>query len=112
MNAKSKKDKDKDDGIVHFSIKDEMTIYTAHALKETLLGFCHQGTQELQLDLSAVTEIDSAGLQLLLLLKAEAQKRGFNLRLQRHSEAVIEIFELLKLSMYFADPIVIPANWK
>ncbi|MGZ8158891.1 MAG: STAS domain-containing protein [Methylobacter sp.] len=102
----------KNDGILQLSIKDDMTIYNAGSLKETLLGYCHPGTQELQLDLSAVTEIDSAGLQLLLLLKAEAQKRGFTLRLLRHSEAVIEIFELLKLGMYFGDPIVIPATWK
>lgn len=100
------------DGVLQVSIQDDMTIYNARSLKETLLGYCHSGTQELQLDLSAVTEIDSAGLQLLLLLKAEAQKRGFTLCLLRHSVAVIEVFELLKLGMYFGDPIVIPADWK
>jgi len=108
MSAKAKKN----EGILQLSIKDDMTIYNAESLKETLLGYCQPGTQELQLDLSAVAEIDSAGLQLLLLLKAEAQQRGFILRLLRHSEAVIEVFELLKLGMYFGDPIVIPANWK
>jgi anti-anti-sigma factor len=108
MIAKAKKN----DGPLCVSIKDDMTIYNAQSLKETLLGYCHSGTQELQLDLSAVTEIDSAGLQLLLLLKAEAQKRGFTLHLLRHSEAVLEIFELLKLGTYFGDPIVFPANWK
>lgn len=97
---------------MQLSIKDDMTIYNVESLKETLLGYCHSGTRELQLDLSAVTEMDSAGLQLLLVLKVESQKRGFILRLLRHSEAVIEVFELLKLSMYFGDPIVIPANWK
>lgn len=108
MTAKAKKN----DGILQLSIKDDMTIYNAESLKETLLGYCHSDTKELHLDLSAVAEIDSAGLQLLLLLKAEAQKRAFTLRLLRHSEAVIEVFELLKLGMYFGDPIVIPANWK
>lgn len=108
MTAKAKKKED----ILQVSIQDDMTIYNAQSLKETLLGYCHPGMQELQLDLSAVTEIDSAGLQLLLLLKVEALQRGFTLRLLRHSEAVIEVFELLKLSMYFGDPIVIPANWK
>ncbi|MFI3120779.1 MAG: STAS domain-containing protein [Methylococcaceae bacterium] len=108
MTAKAKNN----DGILQVSIQDDMTIYTAQALKETLLSYCHHGTQELQLDLSAVAEIDSAGLQLLLLLKSEAQQRGFILRLLRHSEAVIEVLELLKLGMYFGDPIVIPANWK
>ncbi len=103
---------DKNDGILSLSIMDDMTIYTAESLKETLLGYCHPGTKELQLDLSAVAEMDSAGLQLLLLLKAEAQKRTFTLRLSGHSEAVLEVFELLKLGTYFGDPIVFPANWK
>jgi anti-sigma B factor antagonist len=101
----------KNDGAHCVSIKEDMTIYNAQSLKETFLSYCHPGTQELQLDLSAVTEIDGTGLQLLLLLKAEAQKRGFTLRLLQHSEAVIEVFELLKLGSYFGDPIVIPANW-
>ncbi len=100
------------DGTVQLAIHDEMTIYNAHSLKEMFLDHCHSGAQELQIDLSAVTELDSAGVQLLLLLKLEAQKRGFILRLLRHSEAVIEVFELLKLSIYFGDPIVIHANWK
>lgn len=107
MVAKAKQD----DGIMQLSIKDDMTIYNAESLKETLLAFCHPGTRELQLDLSAVAEIDSAGVQLLLLLKAESQKRGFTLKLLGHSEAVVEVFELLKLGAYFGDPIVFPANW-
>ncbi|MEY3807987.1 MAG: hypothetical protein RI893_963 [Pseudomonadota bacterium] len=108
MTVKAKKNNE----TLQVIIQDDMTIYHALSLKETLLGYCQPGLQELQLDLSAVTEIDSAGLQLLLLLKAEAHQRGFILHLFRHSEAVIEVFELLKLGTYFGDPIVIPATWK
>ena len=108
MSAKNKKN----DGTLQLSIKDDMTIYNAQSLKELLLAHCPPDIQVLQVDLSAVSEIDSAGVQLLLLLKAESQKRGFTLRLLSHSEAVIEVFELLKLGMFFGDPIVIPANWK
>ncbi len=107
MNAKTKKI----DKPLQLSITEDMTIYNALTLRETLLGLSVAG-KELHLDLSAVTEIDSAGLQLLMLLKAESQKRGFILKLLRHSEAVIEVFELLKLGTYFGDPIVIPATWK
>jgi anti-anti-sigma factor len=108
MTAKAKNN----DGILQVSIQDDMTIYNSQSLKETLFEYCNSGAQELHLDLSAVAEIDSSGLQLLLLLKAEAKHRRFTLRLLRHSEAVIEVFELLKLGMYFGDPIVFPANWK
>lgn len=100
------------DGALHVSVQEEMTIYTAQALKETFLSFCNAGVPELVLDLSAVTELDSAGLQLLLQLKAESQKRAFNLRLLAHSQAVMEVFELLKLSRYFGDPVVLPAERK
>ncbi len=98
------------DGVLQASVQEEMTIYTAQALKETFLNFCNSGMPELVIDLSEVSELDSAGLQLLLLLKAESQKRAFNLRLMGHSQAIMEVFELLKLSMYFGDPIVIPAE--
>jgi anti-anti-sigma factor len=100
------------DGVLQVSVQDDMTIYRAHVLKEIFLNFCNAGVPELVVDLSAVTELDSAGLQLLLMLKAESQKRAFNLRLVGHSQAIMEVFELLKLSMYFGDPVVIPAEWK
>jgi anti-anti-sigma regulatory factor len=47
-----------------------MTIYQAQAQKEQLLAAL-AATEHLELDLSAVTEMDTAGLQLLLLLKRE-----------------------------------------
>jgi anti-anti-sigma factor len=100
------------DGVLQVSVQEEMSIYSAQTLKETFLNWCNAGASELVVDLSAVTELDSAGLQLLLWLKAESQKRAFNLRLIRHSQAIMEVFELLKLSMYFGDPVVIPAEWK
>ena len=100
------------DGVLQVSVQEEMTIYTAQAMKEFFLNLCHAGVPEVVLDLSAVTELDSAGLQLFLMLKTESQKRAFSLRLVGHSQAIMEVFELLKLSMYFGDPVVIPAEWK
>lgn len=98
-------------GVLQVSIQDDMTIYTVHELKEAFLNYCNSGVPEVLVDLSDVTELDSAGLQLLLLLKSESKKRAFNLRIVGHSQAIIEVFELLKLSMYFGDPVVIPAEW-
>jgi anti-anti-sigma factor len=102
----------KTQGVLQVSIREDMTIYTALALKESFINLCNAGVPEVVVDLSNVTELDSAGLQLLLLLKAESQKRAFNLRLMGHSLAVIEVFELLKLGMYFGDPVVITAERK
>jgi anti-sigma B factor antagonist len=99
------------DSLMQVTVQEDMTIYTAASLKEQFLNLFNKGTAEIELDLSNVGEIDSAGLQILLQLKAESEKRAFTLRLLRHSPAVIDVIGLLKLGMYFGDPIVIPADW-
>lgn len=89
----------------------EMTIYTAAEMKPDLLGPLAE-CDEIEMDLSAVTEIDSAGLQLLMVMKSEARRLEHEVRFTNHSQPVIELFELLKLSGRFADPIVFPSEWQ
>lgn len=83
-----------------------MTIYTAAALKERMQPL-FAACQDIDLDLAAVTEFDSAGLQLLLLAKREATAAGKELRLLNHSHAVLEVLELCNLAAYFGDPVVL-----
>lgn len=45
------------------------------------LNFCYTGIRELQINLSEVSKLDNADLQLLRLLKAESKKRRFELSL-------------------------------
>jgi anti-sigma B factor antagonist len=86
-------------------IEGEMNIYRAAELKDTLLGKLRPaGT--LEVDLAGVSELDSAGVQVLLLAKRSAQAIGCTLRLVAHSPAVLEVFELLDLSAQFGDPLV------
>lgn len=87
----------------------EMTIYGAARIKGDLLAAVEQHP-EIELDLSGVEEIDSAGVQLLLLAKREAMRADKTLRLVRHSPAVQEIFGLFNLSAIFGDPLVIAAG--
>lgn len=98
-------------GFTELAIQGEMTIYTALEQKQTLTEHLKH-SKDLQLDLSGVEEIDSAGLQLLLFFKREAAEHGKKFSLTQHSQAVIEVFELLDLSKHFGDPIVLSANWK
>lgn len=96
--------------VTQLRIEGEMTIYRAAELKDTLLapfGSARQDAPQIELDLSAVSDIDCAGVQLLMLAKKTAQQRHGELRLTGHSPAVVEAFELLNLSGYFGDPIVI-----
>lgn len=89
-----------------FAIEDELTIYTAGARKTALLDFLHDG-DDLEINLSNVAEIDTAGLQLLILLKREAAKAGKNLRFVMHSKAVLEILELSNLTTVFGDQVIL-----
>lgn len=96
---------------IQLIIDDEMTIYTALDQKNALSQYLSKN-KDIQLDLSGVTEIDSAGLQLLLFLKQEAEQHNIRFSLTQHSQAVVEVFELLNLGNHFGDPIVISADWK
>ena len=88
-----------------------MTIYSVLEQKQELLKYL-KTAKEVQIDLADVTEIDGAGLQLLMFLKQEALAAGIKLSLSQHSKAVVEVFELLHLSNHFGDPIVISADWR
>ena len=93
----------------HFlSLSEDLTIYHALEQKTRLLealGEC----DELELDLLQVCEIDSAGLQLLILLKKEAQRAGKQVAIVAHSQAVRTVIDFCNLATELGDPLVIPA---
>lgn len=89
-------------------IEGELTIFRAMELKPALLP-----TPPLDaIDLSGVTDIDTAGIQLLMLAKKSALAENRELRLIGHSTAVIEVFELLNVAAFFGDPLLMdpPTN--
>ena len=89
-------------------IAGEMTIYTAAEMKAPLLAPL-QDCAELEVDLAQVSEIDTAGLQLLVLAKRESLKQGRRLRLVGHSDAVMEVLDMCGMAGFFGDPVVIPS---
>ena len=84
----------------------ELTIYTVDEFKKKLLT-SQQDCQQMEINLSQVEELDTAGVQLLVLLKREARQAGKTLTLVCHSAAILEVMELLKLEVYFGDPLVL-----
>jgi anti-sigma B factor antagonist len=90
----------------HLEIKGELNIFTAAELRLQLLEAIATGT-ELEVDLSQVGEIDSAGLQLMLAAKREAAGRNQSVHFTRHSPAVCDALELCKLSGQLGDPVLI-----
>lgn len=97
--------------VSYLAVRGEMTIYTVLEQKRQLFESL-KSAKELQIDLGGVTEIDSAGVQLLMFLKQEAVGRHIKLSLMQHSRAIVDVLETLNLSKYFGDPIVISADWK
>lgn len=91
------------------TIKQDMTVYNAAEQKAMLLKAL-DSCQELDIDLSHVGEIDSAGFQILLLTKREALKASKTVRLTGHSKAVTELIDLYNMASYFGDPMVISAE--
>ena len=91
------------------AISEDMTIYNAAAQKKMLLEALAD-CEELDLDLSQVSDIDTAGFQILLLTKREALKTNKIVRLTAHSKAVTELLDLYNMASYFGDPMVIPAK--
>lgn len=90
----------------HFAIEGEMTIYNALQLKDVLLTTMDQCTG-LDLDLASVIEIDSSGLQLLVMLKNAARAQGKSLVISSHSPAVLEVLDLCNLEGFFGDPVLV-----
>ncbi|WP_148714390.1 STAS domain-containing protein [Chitinolyticbacter meiyuanensis] len=92
-----------------FRLDGELTIFHAAELKDVLLAALGEGGgPPLTIDLSGVDELDTAGVQLLLLAKREAARHGRALAYSGHSPAVISVLELLDLAGTLGDPVLIP----
>lgn len=78
-----------------------ITIYEAAAGKKTLLDALAQA-KELEIDVSKVTELDSAGLQVLVMVKREALACGKRAKLVGHSPAVTDVLRSYGLAAFFA----------
>ena len=96
------------DGAVHDTVDDvrtartlvidgELTIHTAAERKAALVASLEAG-DDLDLELSGVTELDTAGLQLLLMAHREAAAVGHRLRLVDPSRAVLDVLAIAHLS--------------
>lgn len=87
-------------------IEGEMTIFAAQELKDSMLPPLLRA-RITEIDLSQVTEIDSAGLQLMLLAKLESMTRGNTLRFTGHSQPVQEMLDLTDMVGFFGDPVLL-----
>ena len=97
------------EGSTRLTVDGDLTIYHAAEIKQRLIDGIRAG-DVLELDLSHVGEMDTAGFQLLALAKRESQKLDHVLRIVGHSPVVREVIEFFNMVAFFGDPLVIPAN--
>lgn len=93
---------EKINGCVH--VRGEMTIYGAAHLKEQLFAAL-AGESDVCLDLSAVSEIDTTGVQLLLLAQQVSVAGGARFALARPSDVMTEALGLLCLGVLTHPPL-------
>lgn len=90
-------------------VRGEFNIFTASTLKDELLNTIGSAPEdsEFDIDLSDVTDIDTTGIQLMLMAKREAAAQDKNLRFVRHSDAVLDLIDLCDLAGQLGDPVLI-----
>jgi anti-sigma B factor antagonist len=87
--------------ITNLKLSGELNIYAAAETQQAVQQALLEGGSALSLDLSDVSELDTAGVQQLLLLHRECVHSGRPLRLAASSPAVDETLALLGLRKLF-----------
>ena len=84
-------------------IEGPLTFARASELQRAMLAVLQAQPSPVEFDLSDVTELDSAGVQLLLLAKSTAAAWDKELKLVGQSSAVRRTLELLRLDAHFGE---------
>ena len=77
-------------------IDGEFNIYIAAESRDTLLAAL-QEHPNFVLDIAAIEEIDTSGIQLLLMIQREAKRLNKTLSISEPSPSVLEVITLLNL---------------
>lgn len=96
-----------DGGRTCLGLAGELTIYDAAELRQSLADALRD-VGALDLDLAGITDIDTAGIQVLMAAKNSMRARGGELRLLNHSASVLGLIELYDLASWFGDPLLLP----
>jgi anti-anti-sigma factor len=91
---------DQSDGRNVLRAAGELNIYGAVEFRDALLKAV-AAAGDLEIDLAAVSEMDAAGLQMLLLARREADACGKPLQLTGAGAAVLEVMQLCNVTGRF-----------
>ena len=88
------------------SMTGELTIYTIAESKAKLAAAMNNAI-DIEIDLAGVAEMDTAGLQWMLIAKRNPGKR---VRFINHPSAVLRLLDLANLGGVLGDPLIISAT--
>ncbi len=89
------------------TLSGELTIYTAATLKERLVRELGE-PGPMEIDLGKVSELDTAGFQVLYGLRRACARIGKDLKISSPSQTVREVFELYNAARHFGDSFLSP----
>lgn len=84
-------------------ITGDLTIYQVAEWRERLLPAL-LGSNEIQLDLSEMGEIDTAGLQILIALNRQVADENGSFSIVSCSESVRQVIDFMKLGAWLSTP--------
>jgi anti-anti-sigma factor len=87
-------------------LEGELTIYCAAEIKTKLAQAMAQH-DAIEVDLSGVTEVDTAGVQLMLIAKRNPGKKVL---FTNHTANVLRMVDLARLGHTLGDPLVLDAT--
>lgn len=86
---------------IAINMEGELTIYTVSQAKQALVEECEKLSDSVALDLKSLSEIDTAGLQLLLFFQKHLNGLGKKLHINKSNEQVDALLNQLDVAAYF-----------
>jgi anti-sigma B factor antagonist len=83
------------------SLRGELNVRTAVELRGALLERTGDSPQQIVMDLSGLTGIDSSGIGLLVELKRRIERRGGRITLRGTSPRIRRVLEMSRLDAFF-----------
>lgn len=87
-------EQDRESASGQLCVQGELTIYRAGEVAQTLFAAVRTRAGDVTLDLSAVTEFDTAGLQIVLMARRMAEASGHRLEVVQPSACVADVLKL------------------
>ncbi len=93
-------------GLCEVILDGDLTIYEADELKNEFDKYIDK-CKAMTVNLSAVSELDTACFQVLMMVKTQCQNNEKEFTMNSHSPAVFEVLELMNMESYFGDPLLV-----